>query len=157
MKYSVISLLLIALFFLFSAESCDRSATAVKTIKAASFLLGTKDTTTTVKWRKISRFDPYNEGQLRSYEDYKTTLTLQGNGNYTEKDPENVTLGQYYLNKTKNAIAFVPLEINGQSQEKTDSPPLFRHEIVKFSADSLILEWQGRHGMVKEVYVRIRE
>lgn len=144
---------LISLFFLFTAESCDRSAQALKTVKASSYLLGTRDTAAAVSWQKVFRYDPYEGGQYRTYEDYLTTITLKTDGSYIEKNPENLTTGKYYLNKTKSAIAFVPEVVNGEEQEKTEEEPMFRHEIIKFSDDSLILAWQGRHGMVKDAYV----
>ena len=144
------------LFFLLTAESCDRSEKALKTVKAASYLLGSQDTTSAVSWQKVSRFDPYEGGKTHTYEKYPTVMTLQANGIYTEKSPENFTKGRYFLNKTKTAIAFTPREINGKKQAPEAEEMLFRHEIVKFSEDSLILQWQGRHGMVRDTYV-IRE
>ncbi len=141
------------LFFLFTAESCDRSAKSLKTVKAASFLLGTKDSTSTASWQKVSRFDPYNGGQFQSYEGNHSMITLYADGSYEEKDPENFITGKYYLNKTKSAIAFVPEKINDTVQDIAEGEPRFRHEIVKFSEDSLILAWQGRHGMVRDTYV----
>jgi hypothetical protein len=145
--------ILISLFFLLTAESCDRSGTALKTVKASSYLLGTQDTAATMSWEKVFRFDPYNGGNYHTYEKYETTITLKTDGSYEEKDPENFTTGKYYLNKTKTAIAFVPEIVNGQEQREMDEELMFRHEIIKFTEDSLILAWQGRHGMVKDGYV----
>lgn len=153
MKSILSVFILISLFFLFTGESCDRSGKALKTVKAASYLLGAKDTTASASWQKVFRFDPYDGGQYRTYEEYVTTITLKNDGSYEETNPENVTTGKYFLNKTKTAIAFVPQVVNGTEQEEMDTEMTFRHEILKFTSDSLILAWQGRHGMVQDGYV----
>jgi len=155
---SILSIFLLSLlFFLFTAESCDRSAQALKTVKASSYLLGTKDTAAVISWQKCFRYDPYQGGQYQTYENYETLITLKTDGSYEEKNPENLTTGKYYLNKSKTAIAFVPKMVNGVEQPQQEGELLFRHEIIKFTADSMILAWQGRHGMVKDGYVLKKE
>ncbi|RMG27831.1 MAG: hypothetical protein D6730_06345 [Bacteroidetes bacterium] len=109
-----------------------------------------------LKWRLLYTYDPYNGGHT-IYRDSLNPkyLVLARNGTFKSYDTLQSTQGRWYLNSEKTALALI--DQRHTSKTAPTDPVLYRHHIKKLTADSLILSWQGRHGMVEEVYIAERD
>lgn len=139
MKYIITILLGLSLM----AASCNKDGNdALKASKAAKYLLSGQESMT---WQYIKMFDPYNGGNtIEAEAGNPRYLKLNNDGTFRKYDKLNDNKGKWYLNGTKDAIAFMN---EGSSEELR-----FGHKIKKFTKDELVLSWQGRHGMVDETY-----
>jgi hypothetical protein len=153
MKPSLLLLLFLGLFLALTQTGCKQPPRALNTQKAASHLLGAVDTSV-VTWQLVHRYDPYDGGKNYSFSDNPTFLKLKADGSFSEEDQENLSSGRYYLNKDKSALALFYTDINGEKPPTAEEKPNYRHQIELFNEDSLVLQWQGRHGMVTDTWVR---
>ncbi|MEM9932107.1 MAG: hypothetical protein AAF824_00785 [Bacteroidota bacterium] len=130
------------------AATCNGEKNAfLKQQKAASYFI-TESKKDSILWKLIQIYDPYS-GKIKLPEEEMKYLSIQKGGKYILHSLGGKQEGQWYLKKDKSAIALIAKE-NVSNQADI----LFRHQIRKFSKDTMILAWQGRHGYVEELYVK---
>ena len=147
-KKGIFFILCLTLLFTYCTPPKDHMATDL----AAFVLMG--DTAKVVNWRLIKRYDPYNGGQSYHFEpEQSKQLLLSSNGTFTEREGDYIQKGKWYLKNDKSAIAFYYLERNGQKLPKEEASQSKIYLIKKLSRDTMVLSWQGRHGMVEDYYI----
>lgn len=127
----------------------------MKVRKAARYLLG--DRHDSVTWKRMRMFDPYEGGQLLGDPGDAYYLCLRSDGSFREWDNHNRGEGRYYLNRDKNSMALAYSSFNGQIPDTSMQRIRYRYTILKLNADTFSIGQQGRHGMVEQLLLRVRE
>ena len=120
------------------------------------------------KWIKVASYDPYDKltshnrdtGDFVSRIDtakYKNTFQFTSNGEFfTDDNWNNKGIGKWKWNTDSTKIGISYLKYNEQINE--DKPITdYRMYVFKLTKDSLIMGWQGRHGIVQEYYLPMRD
>ena len=111
-----------------------------------------------VMWMRHSTFDPYEKGHAYPADEGNPEyLELAQNGIFHEHDSVNQSFGQWFINSVDSSLSLRYEIRNGQLITPDVAPRSGRHVYVlrKMSSDSLILETQGRHGMLVITYVPV--
>ncbi|MEM6262200.1 MAG: hypothetical protein AAGI38_06820 [Bacteroidota bacterium] len=124
----------------------------MKTRKAATSLLFGKQLDS-IRWKLVSTLDPYT-GNARDRSAETKYLQLHDDGTYHQWDQENDRVGKYFLKKDESAIALIENSIADTLVPKSLDAYQYRYKIEKLGEDTMILSIQGRHGRLREVYVR---
>ena len=149
MRYLTI---IFSIIFFFIACS-EKSNQPLRGTKAANLILGNNDREVVI-WKLIQSRDPYMGGQVYIQDPGNPQyILMHRNGAFKEHDNVNVSFGNWYTNKEKNRLALVYYIQNGLSVPDERQIIDYRYEIQKVSQDSLILGIQGRHGIVKKIYI----
>ena len=120
------------------------------------------------KWIKVASYDPYdkiisNDGETSEFisnidtTKYRTEFLFKSNGEiFTDDNWNNKGHGRWTLNNDSTKIGIIYLKLNEQVNE--DKPiKEYRMFVYKLTIDSLIMGWQGRHGIVQEYYVHKKD
>ena len=115
-------------------------------------------------WIKVASYDPYDKiiSQKRDTSNfisridtakYKSSFLFKSNGEVFSNDNwNNKGIGKWKWNSDSTKIGINYLKLNEQVYE--DKPiSEYQMYIYKLKKDSLIMGWQGRHGIVQEYYV----
>ncbi len=118
------------------------------------------------KWIKVAIYDPYdkiisNKPDTSNFisridtSKYKSSFLFKNNGEFFTDDTwNNNGMGKWKWNMDSTKIGMIYLKLNEQINE--DKPiSEYRMYVYKLTEDSLIMGWQGRHGIVQEYYVPI--
>ena len=98
-------------------------------------------------WRWRQTVDAYRGGTTLTPSDSALeTLTFWTDGTYHHQKTGYTRTGQWALDEAARTLA-----LTDQLQADLDQED-YRHKIRKLNADTLVLAWQGRHGMVTELY-----
>ncbi len=148
--------LLPALLFLSLFQSgCRSGLPAALGTRAASARMLPTPADTPATWRLAQTYDPYQGGQtLRKGPVQTQYLVLGEEGVFRTFDPENHGAGRWYLHQDQDRLALVYHYQNGQAVPETQRDTHYRYQILEQQADTLILGIQGRHGIVRQTYVR---
>ena len=146
-------------FVLIFNYACNQQSNqGLRMKKASAFLLG-KQQRDSIKWRLVHTYDPYNGGQLNKRDSLNPRfLVFSKDGGYKQYDNLNYVVGNWYVNRSKDALAFIIASRNGREIPGASEQALdFRHQIRKHTTDTMILAWQGRHGFVEELYAIVAD
>jgi len=107
------------------------------------------------KWIKVASGDPYNGTDISPIDTikYKSTTQFLPNGSFFTIDNWNHKTGKWKWNDDSTKIGMYHTRIN---EDVIDDKPNSEVNmiIIKLTKDSLILGWQGPHGIVREIYVK---
>ena len=121
--------------------------------KAAQFILG-DESAETIVWQLVSTKDPYDGGKYYPQDPANPHyILMHHNGAFKEHDNANVSFGNWYINQNKDRLALVYYIQNGISIPDEKQVLDYRYVIKKVTKDSLLLDIQGRHGMVTKAYI----
>jgi hypothetical protein len=142
------------LFLPLFQTACQSSLPASLGVRAAADeMLAPAPGSTT--WRLSETFDPYQGGQTMRKGPARTQyLVLDKEGIFRSFDPENSGAGRWYLHQEKDRMALVYHYQNGQAIPEEQRDSQYRYQILQHQADTLVLGIQGRHGIVRQTYVR---
>ena len=147
--------LAILLLFTSWTVTCKDKATApLRAKKAARIILPDKKTKYK-RWVLAQMYDPYQKG----YTYYGDTsnpayLEIYRNGRFIRYQSDFISEGNWKLNRTKDKIALIYEIRNGVEVAEDLRDNFFRYEIANLSRDTFLLAVQGRHGMMKELWLR---
>ena len=120
------------------------------------------------KWIKVAIYDPYdkiisNKPDTSDFisridtSKYKSAFLFKNNAEFFTDDTwNNKGIGKWKWNMDSTKIGMIYLKLNEQIIE--DRPiSEYRMYVYKLTEDSLIMGWQGGHGIVQEYYVPMRD
>lgn len=154
------TLVLFAISILMMAPSCqDETSVALRRSQIArSWLKQQPDSLQ--KWVLHSTFDPYQRGTyyLGDHSNPEM-LELASDGIFHQYDSVQQSYGQWFMNAADSSMSF-RYEIRNNKLLTSSDPEASgrqRYKLMKMSQDSLILEVQGRHGMLVITYLPVEE
>jgi len=150
----LLRIIILGLLTVLTLNSClNTKPSAMGVEQAAVWMLG--DTAKNrVRWILVQIYDPYQGGRITKLDTSDTrVLDLYRNGTFEIVEHEKSSIGRWYVKSDKSELAFVFYVKEGKEIPKPKRDITFTHQIRKFSQDSMILAWKGRHGFVEELYV----
>ncbi|MEM7374194.1 MAG: hypothetical protein AAF587_36710 [Bacteroidota bacterium] len=107
-----------------------------------------------LRFQLIQERDPYQlRTQRRSPEPKHASLFLHKNHTFTESSTGMQQQGRWELDHKHAHLTIHYEDKNQRSRGQQASPHALRFEIKSFHNYRLVLEWQGRHGMVERTYM----
>ncbi|MCI4670128.1 MAG: hypothetical protein MRZ79_18470 [Bacteroidia bacterium] len=111
------------------------------------------------KYQLKHTLDPYNGGTyIKADTTFSPTLLFFGDGEFVEYDRYNFYEGEWSISSQKEIIHFdyQKKSTKGSAMEQDGQALYWKqdYKLVHFKDDSLILGAQGRHGIVKKLYLR---
>ena len=108
------------------------------------------------RWVRFSTFDPYQKGT--SYPGdagNPEILELSDEGEFHEFDTAQQSYGHWFVNPADSTFSLRYEVRNNQLIDESSVPESARqvYKLIKMTTDSLILEVQGRHGMLTICYL----
>jgi hypothetical protein len=113
------------------------------------------------EWIKVAWHDPYNDQINHDKKEhigstdtlnYPYTIQFWENGEYVRIDKWNHYSGKWKWNQDSTKLGMNLLKANDKIYNDSTITE-YRHYIYLLTKDSLIMGWQGRHGMVREFYI----
>ena len=150
MQYLAIFLLIIL-----SGTACkDKATTSLRTKKAARIILPDKKAKYQ-RWVLAQMYDPYQQGYTYYGDTTNPTyLEIYKNGRFKQFQKDQHSEGEWKLNKTREKLALIYEIRKGIEVPEDLRDDFFRYEIDKLSKDTLQLAIPGRHGLLKELWLR---
>ncbi len=152
-------LVLFVISILMMAPSCqDETSVALKRSQIArSWLKSQPDSIT--RWVLHSTFDPYQQGTYYLGDaGNPEVLELASNGVFHEYDSVQQSYGQWFMNPADSTMS-LRYEIRNNKLIAASNHELSgrqQYRLMKMTGDSLILEVQGRHGMLVITYLPLK-
>lgn len=149
-------LVLFAISILVMAPSCqDETSVALRRSQIAKSWLNNQPDSLT-RWILHSTFDPYQKGTYYlGDQGNPEVLELASSGVFHQYDSTQQSYGQWFMNPTDSTMNF-RYEIRNNkliSPSEHDRHGRQQYRLMKMTPDSLILEVQGRHGMLIITYL----
>ena len=124
--------------------------------KAMQRLLHDLEDQKVLNWKLSYNLDAYEEGTLlRTEESHTLYLQLTATGRYEEWEDGQQTSGKWHLNRQGQVISFFCQQANGIRLPGKPLPCKF--QIKEYDNNRLVMIWPGRHGMVKRVFVPVKD
>lgn len=151
-------LVLFVISILMMAPSCqDETSVALKRSQIArSWLKSQPDSIT--RWVLHSTFDPYQRGTYYLGDaGNPEVLELASSGVFHQYDSIQQSYGQWFMNPADSTLSFRYEIRNNKLISSSDHELSGRQQyrLTKMTGDSLILEVQGRHGMLVITYLPV--
>lgn len=151
-------LVLFAISILMMAPSCqDEASVALKRSQIArSWLQSQPDSLK--RWVLHSTFDPYQRGTYYLGDaGNPEVLELASSGVFHQYDSTQQSYGQWFMNPADSTMSFRYEIRNNKLLTSSDHELSGRQQyrLTKMTGDSLILEVQGRHGMLVITYLPV--
>lgn len=109
------------------------------------------------EWSLEKSIDPYAGGvETVNDEDNFKRIIFDCNKTYVEIDTDNEVYGKWGFNKEENALGLKILIQNGTAFSTDTIVDDFRWKIVELNSEILVLGVQGRHGVVKYHYRKLK-
>lgn len=145
--------------YLMAASCTDESSAAIRRSEVArSWIKQQPDSVQ--RWVLHSTFDPYDKGYTYPRDSANPQiLELATNGVFHEYDTAQQSFGQWFIN-TANQTINLRYEIrNNIFLTNADPVSAYKQEflLARMSEDSLVMETQGRHGMLVFTYLPFSE
>ena len=104
-------------------------------------------------WQLNHNYDHYGPGSMvRADPKNPQFLILASNRTFVAFDVNEKREGRWEVDYEENIIIFYCDEING---ERVQEPMSYQFLVRDYSASSLKMAWQGRHGLVDMVYTPV--
>ena len=148
-------LLIILLGIILLGNACNETASSnMRRTKAARKVIQVRKADT-LQWQLVRSIDPYNGGTITDWDTANPKfLSFLRNGTFIEKDKYGLQIGQWTVNKQGDRLRLAHTERNGTSIPKESWEQQFRYHLIQRTADTLILGIQGRHGILKRIYLK---
>lgn len=153
-------LVLFAISILMMAPSCqDETSVALRRSQIAKSWL-TSQPDSLKRWVLHSTFDPYQRGTYYLEDQGNPeVLELASTGVFHQYDSAQQSYGQWFMNPADSTMSFRYEIRNNKLISSTDHERSGRQQyrLMKMTGDSLILEVQGRHGMLVITYLNVKK
>ena len=148
-------LLIILLGIILLGNACNETASSnMRRTKAARKVIQVRKADT-LQWQLVRTIDPYNGGMITDWDTANPKfLSFLRNGTFIEKDKYGSQIGQWTVNKQGDRLRLAHTERNGTSIPKENREQLFRYHLIQRTTDTLVLGIQGRHGILKRIYLK---
>ena len=107
-------------------------------------------------WYRSFTFDPYEQGYGYPADPHNLEcLELASNGTFHEYDSARQSFGQWFVNPAESTLS-LRYEIRNGHWVQPDDPEGSGRQVYllkQMTSDSLVLEVQGRHGMMVITYL----
>lgn len=152
-------LVLFALSILMMAPSCqDETSVALRRSQIARSWLSSQPDSL-MRWVLHSTFDPYQRGTYYMEDQGNPeVLELASTGIFHQYDSAQQSYGQWFMNPADSTMSF-RYEIRNNKLIAGEDPKASgrqQYRLMKMTEDSLILEVQGRHGMLVITYLPVK-
>lgn len=144
-----------SLFFV--AATCKTPAEKAFGKKKAAQILWEYAKFDTLTWKLVSIYDPYQKGTYYQTDSLNPQyLSFTRKGKFVEYDTAQYRKGRWAINQDSAGLRLSYTEIDGDEIPKDDQDTKFRFLLNEMSLDTLVLGLQGRHGIVKRTYLRMK-
>lgn len=152
-------LVLFAISILMMAPSCqDETSVALRRSQIAKSWLNSQPDSLK-RWVLHSTFDPYQRGTYYLEDQGNPEiLELASTGVFHQYDSTQQSYGQWFMNQVDSTMSFRYEIRNNKLVSSADHEKSGRQQyrLMKMTGDSLILEVQGRHGMLVITYLPVK-